>query len=68
MDIDQQIGVPTTLKISFSGNQPFSRNMRSKVKRSRSTAKKRLKQHKDESKYIFKKNIFLFSRVACVSS
>ena len=43
MDIVKEIGVPTTLKISFTGNKPFSRKVRSKVKRSPSTAKKTAK-------------------------
>ena len=34
MDIVKEIGVPTTLKFFFSRGHPFSRNMRSKVKRS----------------------------------
>ena len=41
MDIVKEIGVPTTLKISVSRDYTFSRNMRSKVKRSGPTAKKR---------------------------
>ena len=43
MDIVKEIGVPTTLKISFTWNKPFSRKVRSKFKRSRSTAKKTAK-------------------------
>ena len=43
MDIVKEIGVPITLKISFTGNKPFSRKVCSKVKRSRSTAKKTAK-------------------------
>ena len=43
MDIVKEIGVPTTLQISFTGNKLFSRKTRSKVKRSRSTAKKTAK-------------------------
>ena len=52
MDIVKEIGVPTTLKISFTGNKPFSRKVRSKVKRSRSTAKKRLKKQKKKKKRV----------------
>ena len=50
MDIVKQIRVPTTLKISFSGGYPFSRNMRLKVNRSHQAAKNRLKKAKEVSK------------------
>ena len=61
MDLVTQIGMPTTLKISSSRDYPFSRNMRSKVKRSRSTAKKTTKIAKKPSKHIFlKKFISIF--------
>ena len=43
MDIVKEIEEPTSLKISYTGNKLFSRNVRSKVKRSRSTAKKTAK-------------------------
>ena len=43
MDIVKEIGVPTTLKISFTGHKPFSRKVRSKVEMSPSTAKKTAK-------------------------
>ena len=65
MDIVKEIGVPTTLKISITGNKPFSRKVRSKVKRSRSTAKKTAKIAKKRVKigYIFK-NFINFFRMA----
>ena len=50
MDIVRKIGVPVTPKISFSRNKPFTRNMRSKVQRSRSTDKKTAKIAKNVSK------------------
>ena len=50
MDIVKEIGVPTTLKKSFIGNKPFSRKVRSKVKRSPSTAKKTAKISKKRVK------------------
>ena len=69
MDIVKEIGVPTTLKISFTGNKPFSRKVRSKVKRSRSTAKKTAKIAKKRVKIgNFSKILLIFSRMAGVSS
>ena len=49
MYIVKGIGVYTTLKNSFSGNKPFSRNQRLRVKRTRSTAKKTAKIAKKTS-------------------
>jgi len=62
MNIVKEIGVPTTLKISFTGNKPFSRKVRSKVKRSPSTAKKTAKIAKKRVKIgnFFKKFIDFF--------
>ena len=62
MDIVKEIGAPTTLKISFTGNKPFSRKVRSKVKRSPSTAKKTAKIAKktSQNKFFFQKCHFFF--------
>ena len=62
MDIVKEIGVPTTLKISFTGNKPFLRKVRSKVKSSRSTAKKTAKLAKKRVKIgnFFKNCIDIF--------